>query len=97
MKIRCLRDDGVVVTVPCVKWHPAYSQSLGLLGKSDYPSGLWVCEEHVKRSDLASITSAEAPFEIYSSCDDKMSWRHNGLLVKSVPYLDDPEFWENHA
>lgn len=35
---------------------------------------------------IQGISAAEAPLEIYADTDDGKPWRHNGTLIKEVPY-----------
>lgn len=42
------------------------------------------------------IDFASAPLEIYIPTGDGEPWRHNGTLVKAVPYGGDDSFWNNH-
>lgn len=44
--------------------------------------------------DLIDFVSA--PLEVYMSTDDGAPWKHNGTLVKTIPYGGDDSFWNSH-
>ena len=40
------------------------------------------------------IDFASAPLEVYVSTEDGSSWKHNGTLIKTIPYGGDDSFWK---
>ena len=40
------------------------------------------------------IDFASAPLEVYVSTEDGSPWKHNGMLIKTIPYGGDDSFWK---
>lgn len=91
-------DSGNEVSIPNVKWHPAFKRMTGTPGYEEtVPAGLYAIEEDllaywqktyddpsINRDRIHAIEVAEAPLHIYTQTEDKMPFRHFGTLVKDV-------------
>lgn len=65
---------------------------------NDIRRGLGVEERKFNTPDecVELIDFASVPFEIYTPTGDGAPWKHNGTLVKTIPYGGSDSFWNVH-